>query len=219
MRVSLALISNAVFACSMIITSSATLAAIIDQEYDPTGSSQVLIVDVDNDLAQTFTVGITGTLSSIDLMIDSFNATDDLLVDFRRTTLSGSPVESDTGSDILGSFAVAANTITALGAITFKNYDVSSLGIAVTAGEILAITLTSSESTGRFRWATKTSAGYSGGDGYLRGSDIGSTTWTTFAGSDHGFRTYIQPVPVPAAIWLFGSGLLGIVGIARRKKA
>jgi hypothetical protein len=27
------------------------------------------------------------------------------------------------------------------------------------------------------------------------------------------------PVPVPAAAWLFGSGLLGLVGIARRKKA
>ena len=26
-------------------------------------------------------------------------------------------------------------------------------------------------------------------------------------------------IPVPAAVWLFGSGLLGIIGIARRKKA
>lgn len=26
------------------------------------------------------------------------------------------------------------------------------------------------------------------------------------------------PVPVPAAVWLFGSGLLGFVGVARRKK-
>jgi len=26
-------------------------------------------------------------------------------------------------------------------------------------------------------------------------------------------------VPVPAAVWLFGSGLLGLVGVARRKKA
>ena len=26
-------------------------------------------------------------------------------------------------------------------------------------------------------------------------------------------------IPVPAAVWLFGSGLLGLVGIARRKKA
>jgi len=28
-----------------------------------------------------------------------------------------------------------------------------------------------------------------------------------------------SPVPVPAAVWLFGSGLLGLVGVARRKKA
>ena len=27
----------------------------------------------------------------------------------------------------------------------------------------------------------------------------------------------VSPVPVPAAAWLFGSGLLGLVGIARRK--
>lgn len=31
--------------------------------------------------------------------------------------------------------------------------------------------------------------------------------------------SYISAVPVPTAIWLFGSGLLGLVGIARRKKA
>jgi hypothetical protein len=29
----------------------------------------------------------------------------------------------------------------------------------------------------------------------------------------------VNPVPVPAAVWLFGSGLIGLVGIARRKKA
>ena len=27
------------------------------------------------------------------------------------------------------------------------------------------------------------------------------------------------PVPIPPALWLFGSGLLGLIGIARRKKA
>jgi hypothetical protein len=27
-----------------------------------------------------------------------------------------------------------------------------------------------------------------------------------------------SPVPVPAAVWLFGSGLIGLIGIARRKK-
>ncbi len=30
--------------------------------------------------------------------------------------------------------------------------------------------------------------------------------------------SYVSAVPVPAAAWLFGSGLLGLVGVAHRKK-
>ena len=29
----------------------------------------------------------------------------------------------------------------------------------------------------------------------------------------------VEAVPVPAAIWLFGSGLIGLIGLARRKRA
>jgi len=29
----------------------------------------------------------------------------------------------------------------------------------------------------------------------------------------------VQAVPVPAAVWLFGSGLIGLVGLARRKRS
>jgi serine-aspartate repeat-containing protein C/D/E len=38
-----------------------------------------------------------------------------------------------------------------------------------------------------------------------------------FAGEAKG--TLGELVPIPSAVWLFGSGLLGLVGIARRKKA
>lgn len=34
-----------------------------------------------------------------------------------------------------------------------------------------------------------------------------------------GFNYSITAIPVPAAAWLFGSGLLGLLGTARRKKA
>ena len=34
-----------------------------------------------------------------------------------------------------------------------------------------------------------------------------------------GTTIVVSAIPVPAAVWLFGSGLLGLVGIARRKKA
>lgn len=32
------------------------------------------------------------------------------------------------------------------------------------------------------------------------------------------FNVMINPVPVPAAVWLFGSGLIGLFGLSRRKK-
>ncbi len=33
----------------------------------------------------------------------------------------------------------------------------------------------------------------------------------------NGAEVIVQAVPVPAAVWLFGSGLIGLVGVARRK--
>lgn len=46
---------------------------------------------------------------------------------------------------------------------------------------------------------------------------VGENVWSTDVGP---FGTVeIAAVPVPAAVWLFGSGLLGLVGIARRKMA
>ncbi len=45
-------------------------------------------------------------------------------------------------------------------------------------------------------------------------------TWSSYAvgdfTNDYAGAT-INPVPVPAALWLFGSGLIGLVGVARRR--
>jgi len=52
--------------------------------------------------------------------------------------------------------------------------------------------------------------------------DPGSAGFAGWTAQWHqqGTGTYTAPnaIPVPAAVWLFGSGLLGLVGIARRKK-
>jgi hypothetical protein len=68
-----------------------------------------------------------------------------------------------------------------------------------------------------------------GSSGYWGGiSDVHLADGTVLSGyslaSDSGFdwnNAYpaAAPVPVPAALWLFGSGLLGLFGVARRKKA
>ena len=41
----------------------------------------------------------------------------------------------------------------------------------------------------------------------------------TWAVHDGEIGVQISAVPVPAAVWLFGSGLIGLIGVARRKKA
>jgi hypothetical protein len=60
--------------------------------------------------------------------------------------------------------------------------------------------------------------------GFSRDSGL---TFETFATLPEGEQTTAQiyasisaltPVPVPAALWLFGSGLIGLAGLARRKK-
>ena len=52
--------------------------------------------------------------------------------------------------------------------------------------------------------------------------DIFADNWFSLALSETGdflSTPTTSPVPVPAAVWLFGSGLLGLVGVARRRKA
>jgi hypothetical protein len=46
-----------------------------------------------------------------------------------------------------------------------------------------------------------------------------ATTYFRSAATASGSETIGGVVPVPPAVWLFGSGLLGLIGIARRKKA
>ena len=58
----------------------------------------------------------------------------------------------------------------------------------------------------------------------VQASEVGSQ-WGGFASTPF-FETWnveinssaVAPIPVPAAVWLFGSGLIGLVGVARRKK-
>jgi hypothetical protein len=57
------------------------------------------------------------------------------------------------------------------------------------------------------------------GDGIM---GIPMATGGPFAGFNANFNANLAPtpkvIPIPAAVWLFGSGLLGLVGVARRKR-
>jgi hypothetical protein len=69
-------------------------------------------------------------------------------------------------------------------------------------------------------------AAYNGTTAILvKGGSVGGD-WGGFLGAQYyeawnvsfAFTGALPAVPVPAAVWLFGSGLLGLVGVARRKK-
>jgi hypothetical protein len=49
------------------------------------------------------------------------------------------------------------------------------------------------------------------------GSNLWDITFADLSGPELNMVVDIQAVPVPAAVWLFGSGLIGLVGLARRK--
>ena len=48
-------------------------------------------------------------------------------------------------------------------------------------------------------------------------SDGGSTSKGSVKGCCSDWLFTVTPVPVPPAVWLFGSGLLGLVAVARRR--
>lgn len=60
----------------------------------------------------------------------------------------------------------------------------------------------------------------SGTDYVLSTSTYGLGDFGTPGGAgDSNWTVEVQPVPVPAAIWLFGSAVVGFMGVARRKPA
>ena len=77
--------------------------------------------------------------------------------------------------------------------------------------------MVSGDGTNNFQWVYNTSGATTGGRALstngLSGPFVDNVTSITLPA----FR--INSVPVPAAFILFGSGLLGLVGMARRKKS
>jgi hypothetical protein len=134
-------------------------------------------------------------------------------VNFITSTLSGGTLlamfdDSDTsfsGSN-LGIPVPEIVSITA-GGLNFGDYTAENEASAT-------LNLTGSD---WFLLAISTDGGtsWSGDTGYTY---LGANAYNVHFSDGTILEVDVKVVPVPAAVWLFGSGLLGLVGLARRKK-
>jgi hypothetical protein len=60
-------------------------------------------------------------------------------------------------------------------------------------------------------------AATSASQGFTDGPFTGVVAYFDIGSGNSMYVTSVSAVPVPAAVWLFGSGLLGLIGVARRK--
>ncbi|WP_428304001.1 hypothetical protein [Lacipirellula sp.] len=207
----------------------ATTSASLDQYFTPSTVSGALNVGDSNqvDWAQTFTVGMTGTLSGFDIWIERHPTVQLPLLFDIRTTSGGLPTLSDVGPHILIAGEKAASDIPVDRhdlslPLELVHFDLSSASIAVTVGDVLAIVLRSDDPSGQpdgltYSWFAASAGGvnpfYPGGESYAF-----SGGWFDLpAAGDAVFRTYVTPIPEPTACCLLGLGCV-MFGMARSRR-
>lgn len=203
-----------VLACLFAAGMPATAATILDAHWDgPANDSGGYLAHLGIDIGETFTVENAGTLQSVSFVA---GATTDfagpLVMDIRPVS-GGFP-------DALASTALFSITLPAAqipsGVFGTVTVDVSSAGIGVTPGEMLAITLSSNAAVGGARWAMTDGDPYAGGASYFRGHGDGIPF--LLGGADQLFDTVVQTAPEPASYLLGASGLLLAAAAGRRRR-
>lgn len=186
--------------CAGLLLAVAASADQLDQQYRPAEVGATVTMSESFDRAQTFTVGTSGTLTSVHLLIAANFATlpgDVLTIDVRPTDAGGVPVESDGAA--LGSVTLVGSQLDDT-LDTYTELDFTPFAIPVTAGDRLAIVARSDAPFlgGRaFAWGGNLvdQGGYPGGTAWVR-----SSTWAlqNGGGVDLAFETWVE-APEPGA--------------------
>lgn len=158
-------------------------------------------IGVDDTFNITGTYSATGGTSLLDattVQLDIVNSGGTATGDFGSTISFPPPAGVAGVSANINSFVPVSNFFTIGG----WQLDLSTLAVTDQSASVL----------------TMNGAGVLSGNGF----DPTGATWSFSAETPTSYSmtitsTGIPAVPVPAAVWLFGSGLIGLAGIARRK--
>ena len=209
-NMSKALILSMGVAASLSGVSAAAATVLVSNLAQPTRDMNVL--PTDGWAAQSFiTDGASYSLSSVQVLLGNLLGSPPIVAELHTgdafkpgatlTTFSVAKVP-------VGSPEPVNLTLTPIGSVTLD------------AGTNYWLVLGASSLAGTFTWSyaegnVTTGPGFLGGYNYS--ADSGAT-WTNF-GSDNPFQLQVNasPVPLPAPVWLFGTGLLTLLGASKRR--
>ncbi len=190
-------------------------APVLDQSMDPFllgGVNSHFIMYRGGYFAQTFTVGITGKLTQIDVLLSRHESmTDNVLFDLRPVDSGGVPLLSNVPADQLVNTAISYSSIPVAPSVVnygFVTVDLSSFNIQVTAGDVLSIVLkrdtlplpADDAQMWDIVWGARSDNPYPFGTAFGRPQKE-TSMWNMLVGlngipPDAGFRTYVDPTPV-----------------------
>lgn len=177
---------------------------VLDQAFEPDLSDGFVIAEIENNSrielsgGQSFTVGVGGILSCVEVMVQNINPVAGRLV------LEIQNVDGDLPNGEILATASMAQSEVPNDEPTFVNFDISAAELPVLAGDVYAIVVSSEARTGGipvdYRWAGEfgSNGRYSGGIASSRNNGV----WTGVSSVDLGFRTYVEPTtPTISTSW------------------
>ncbi|RKF16183.1 hypothetical protein D6850_01035 [Roseovarius spongiae] len=202
------ILRTALSAIAILTATSASAVTVLDQDYSGASQSGSAGASVAPwfGRAQTFTVGVAGTLSRIEFLLsvpDRSVETIDIL-----STVAGAPVGGTPANPTVVGTAGGVN----VGG--WASFDVLSMGISVAVGDVLAFKIWNG-------YRISTDPIYFGAQTYFYNNGVGGGyDWKTV--DDNAiFRTYVEdgtvPVPLPATLPLLVTGF-GMLALWRRRQ-
>jgi hypothetical protein len=183
MRLKFALVIAVLFEC---IWLPASIAETLDQQNDVSPSATAdTATPFGQEIAQTFTVGRAGTLTRIDAQLVRIFGTEGSAIFTLYNTTGGVP------NEVLGIRSLNWDAIPSTG-FGYQSFDVSSLAIPVTVGQVLAFGIKSSGEAGYGLRSSFDQNTYSAGESKFRALSVPPGPWVSFSPShDYGFKTYV----------------------------
>lgn len=205
-------------ACALVFSPSAE-ASVLDQDnlyaFEPgmvsSGGGIIVGGPFNVGIGQTFVAGLTGQLDSVDIQIA---LRDDIPLAFSFSVynvIGGLPAGDPLGTVLSAFDDTLSDDFTEP---TTVSLDFSHLAVSMVAGSAFALALEvvpGSQGTGIWTFNVNGQGDfdtYTDGYAITRGDGEGWTDDVFITGTDFGFATYVTPIPLPAAGWLF-IGALG----------